>query len=81
MNKKQKRYRVVTQHYVGEFDGVETYVHKYVCVWPDNASEWGARYELSPKSEEALKFGRDTALEIAHAIRIRNGMRAMVEEA
>lgn len=82
MNKKPKKYHVVTWNDMGEDDkGVSQYYPKWVSAWPSDASKWGARYEVSPHEEDALSFGRDAALYVAHEIRLRNGSWAMVEEA
>jgi hypothetical protein len=78
---KPKKYHVVIWHRLGESNGLEHYAPHWLCEWPDDPSKWGARYETSPKKEEALAFGRDTAIEIANTIRMRNGSWAMVEEA
>lgn len=85
MNKrKPKKYIVVLAYCQGlEPTGIPFYYHKYVSAWPTNAHEWGARFEISPSKCEALKVGRDTALEMANTIRMRNAAAAtvMVEEA
>ena len=85
--KDPKRYIVVLAYAQGdpdcEPDGVPVYYHKYVSAWPKNPREWGARFEITPKKSEALKVGRDTALEMAYTIRMRNAAPAtvLVEEA
>lgn len=80
----KKKYRVVVWGVGGSEDEdnqILFYYPKWVAEWPKDPSKWGARYELSPNSDEAMEVGRDTALEIAHTIRLRNGSWAMVEEA
>ena len=81
--RKPKKCIVVLAYAQGEVDGIPVYYHKYVSAWPTNAHEWGARFEVSPSKAEALRVGRDTALEMANAIRMRNAAPAtvMVEEA
>ena len=81
--RKPKKYIVVLAYAQGEVDGIPVYYLKYVSAWPTNAREWGARFEISPSKDEALKVGRDTALYIANTIRMRNAAPAtvMVEEA
>lgn len=85
MNKKRKpkRYVVVLAYYRGQGDGRPTYFLEYVSAWPKNAHEWGARFEISPNRSDALYFGRDSALDVANTIRMRNAVPAivMVEEA
>lgn len=86
MNKerKPKKYVVVLAYYEGDDDkGVQYFAHKYVCKWPEDPSKWGAKFEISPNFDEALKVGRDTALDMANAIRMRHAAAAtvMVEEA
>ena len=80
---KAKKYRVVVWNYGGpNSEGVPSFYGKYVSEWPKDASKFGARYELSPHKEDALTFGRDTALDVAHTIRMRSPVwSAMVEEA
>lgn len=78
---KPKKYHVVSWHYMGEPDGLKTYAPKWVSKWPENPTRWGARYEVSPNKGDALCFGRDTALYVAHEIRLRSGSWVMVEEA
>ena len=81
--KKRKKYMVVLVYAQGEVDGIPVYSHKYLSVWPTNAHEWGARFEISLNKKEALKVGRDTALYIANTIRMRYfaPTTVMVEEA
>ena len=83
MNKKRKpkRYLVVCWYLIGKVDGIDAYAPKYVSEWPSNPREWGARFEISPNCDDAIKFGRDTALYVANTIRMRNGALAMVQEA
>ena len=79
MNKrKPKKYIVVLAYNQGEVDGVRVYYFKYVSAWPTNAREWGARFEISPNKGDATKFGRDSALDVANAIRMSNAATATV---
>lgn len=81
--RKPKKYIVVLAYNQGESNGVPTYYLKYVSDWPEGQLKWGVRFEVTANPEQAIRFGRDTALYVANTIRMRNAVAAtvMVEEA
>lgn len=80
---KPKKYRVAVLLAEGwDESGRALYKVKWVSGWPKVFIPYESRYETSPDADEALTFGRDTALEVARKIRLRSVVwSAMVEEA
>lgn len=80
--RKPKKYVIVICDSQGTINGTNSYLLKYVRRWPRIQLNFGVMFEISSDLKQAEKFGRDTALKVAHAINKRTSSAsiAMVRE-